>query len=817
MKRRSICYKIFFVFLAGILFNTLFLILFTGISGSKFLYALGDENIRNISFILGKYIGEDLYNEDYSQVQIKLNEVVLSNPAIDTCRIYDRSGDLRAISINGSREDYPPLPETVDLDGLEEYKGEISGSRSSLILSGTLSREQEVTGGIIIQYNRIPLRNQVRRVRYLLVVHALAALIVGGIIFFFIIRRISLPLSELSRIMRHYGEEDFSFDYNYDGNDEIGDLAQSLNRMSDQIRENFALLKNSEERFELAVQGSHDGIWDYDTSRDTVYTSPRCREILNAEDSRLRCLKDWISCIAEEDKDSFLKAIHMLLQNREDILDLECRVRGQGTKVKWVHLKGKGIFAPSGKCTRIAGSLSDISEQKKTEDKLIKAAMYDSLTGLPNRVYLLDRLQLILNRKKRHPDKNFAVLFLDYDGFKKINDTYGHSMGDRILHLIARRLKRCVRPEDLISRIGGDEFVILLEDCGEKEDIARISQRILDASSREFKEDSSSIFLSVSIGIVTDETPFHTHDELLQFSDIAMYHAKNKGKGTYSFYREEMYSRISYQWKIQNDLHKAVSNEELYLVYHPIIALEDFRVMGAEALLRWEHPERGMISPVDFIPSAEESHYIVQLTDWLLQELIKIDPHKLTNSNGESIRISFNLSSRDFISHPSILSRIQNGFPYGSPLLNFLDAEITETTLIESFELVSHQLSQLRNMGLKIKLDDFGTGFSSLSYLHNFPLDELKIDRSFVHSIPENPVKVNIVRHIINLAHDLGIKVIAEGIERIEQHQILRELGCDMGQGYLYAKPMKCQDFRSFLSKKAVDRVSEWDGGILFL
>ena len=329
--------------------------------------------------------------------------------------------------------------------------------------------------------------------------------------------------------------------------------------------------------------------------------------------------------------------------------------------------------------------------------------------------------------------------------------------------------------------------------------MTEVAERILLSSSREFNLKNNSIFLTVSIGIFMGGCASGSPEDMIQAADIAMYSAKNSGKGMYHFYREEMQQQISTKWKIHNDLHKALERKELFLVYQPIVNLQNRTLCGAEALLRWQHPSRGLISPVDFIPSAEETSFITNITDWILRELRTVYKASFSGvRDRQGVRIGFNVSSRDFTSSPSVLVRILDTFSGCNDALGGLDVEVTETSLIDNYEAVSSQLSRLREKGMRVKLDDFGTGYSSLSYLHNFPLDSLKIDRSFVRTLPGDRDNLNIIRHLIDLAHDLGLEVVAEGIETVEQHNTLKGLGCDKGQGYLYSTPLMLHDFLGF-------------------
>jgi diguanylate cyclase (GGDEF)-like protein/PAS domain S-box-containing protein len=802
MGQRSFKKRILLAFTGTLLINTLFLISYIRISGEKFLYAQNEESVRNLVAVLEKAILPDLVSGDYGNLKSILDPVLLGGSSIEVYRIFDREGFPVAYGKAEGATDFLKPSFRMDMADEPSFGADPLPDKKHILLADRLLRQDEPAGAVLIQYSREILFDRAMHVIFRFLIYTFCVLLAGVFLFSLALRKISRPILEVSRQMMKYGEKDFRYSCTYDGDDEIGALNRSIKKMSEQVLLGFEMLRNSEERFELAVLGSHDGIWDYDPRGDLLYVSPRGRDILMCGYGRPMTLRQGISLVTVEDTDRLIRNIHALVSNRSTMIDTECRIRQKGKSPKWIRIKGKGVFSEEGKCLRIAGSLSDIDQQKSSEEKLIRAAMYDMLTGLPNRLFLMERLQQIMENKRRAPDRHFALLILDYDGFKKVNDTYGHAAGDAILRLISQRLKRCLRPQDLMSRVGGDEFVILLEDCGARDDVARIAQRLLDQSSREFLIDGSSIFLTVSIGIAMDDARSQGQDELLQFSDIAMYEAKKNGKGVYSFYREEMQSRIRRDWKIQNDIHNAVENRELFLVYQPIIDLEDNSVREAEILMRWKHPARGMISPADFIPSSEESGFITRLTDWLIEELRGMEEEAFYNNAGEKIRISLNLSAKDFINNPPILKRLQERFTYGSPLSSSLDVEVTETALIDNLETVSYQLSQLQAMGMKIKLDDFGTGYSSLSYLHHFPLDVLKIDRSFVSSLPQNITKRNIMGHIISLAHDLGLSVIAEGIENKTEHRILGELGCDMGQGFYYSLPLEIDGFRNYLSKQ---------------
>lgn len=799
-RGKSVLNRILFAFFGVTLVNLLFLTIFVNTSGWHFINHLTDENLKVLMTVVENSIIDDMYRSDYTRLENIFDQTLLDKAGINSCRIFDRDGVLIA---QGGSDDLSPYTFKPDPLGVKIVKTEgfyIDRQIHYKIIGWRYSIGNEILGGAAASFSNDLILNQMKKIIIMLVSASLIIIGCGGLVFYILLRQISSPLRNLAAIMKHYGEETFELDFQYQRNDEIRILSDSLKRMSAQVKDSFERLKRSEERFDLAVQGSKDGVWEYRSDNHELYASPRCRSLLGMDmDEKGRGFRSWFSRIVEDDKDRMRNALKRVREHDAEYLDVECRFRRDDGHVVWIRTRGRGVYNENNRCVRIAGSFSDVTDRKNAEERLMQVALYDSLTKLPNRLLLLERLKQIVERYKRRPESEFSLLYLDYDGFKKVNDTYGHSVGDFLLRAIAARLKRCVRSQDTICRIGGDEFVILLDECGGRGHVTEIAERILLSSSKEFNLKNNSIFLTVSIGIFMGGRTSGSPEDMIQAADIAMYNAKNDGKGMYHFYHEEMQKKISTKWKIHNDLHKALDRKELFLVYQPIVSLQDMRLRGAEALLRWQHPSRGLISPVDFIPSAEETSFITNITDWILRELRTVYKASFSGvRDRRGIRIGFNVSSRDFTSSPTVLVRIIETFSGWDDALNVLDVEVTETSLIDNFEAVSSQLSRLREKGMRVKLDDFGTGYSSLSYLHNFPLDSLKIDRSFVRTLPGDRDNLNIIRHLIDLAHDLGLEVVAEGVETAQQHHTLKALGCDKGQGYLYSTPLMLHDFLGF-------------------
>ena len=430
-----------------------------------------------------------------------------------------------------------------------------------------------------------------------------------------------------------------------------------------------------------------------------------------------------------------------------------------------------------------------ITERKRAEEQLVQRAFSDSLTGLANRALLLDRLGRALKRRSRHPDYLFAVLFLDLDRFKLVNDSLGHNVGDELLRAVARRLKKCLRSqEDTVARLGGDEFTMFLEDIKDETDATRVAERIHKELRISFQVDGHEVFTTSSIGIALSSTGYTQPEDLLRDADTAMYRAKALGKACYSMFDTAMHKRAVALLQLDHDLRRALEQKEFRLHYQPIVLLETVEVLGLEALLRWEHPERGLVPPAEFIPLAEETRLIIPIGRWVLEEACR-QVRAWQAQFGADVPVNVNLSGKQ-LSQRDLVDQITQILQEFSLDGRSLKLEITESMIMEDIESVITTLRQLKALGIQSSMDDFGTGYSSLSYLHRLPIDVIKIDRSFVSGSRSGVEKPEVVRTIITLARDLGMDVVAEGIETAEQLAQLRALGCKYGQGYLFSKPL---------------------------
>jgi diguanylate cyclase (GGDEF)-like protein len=443
----------------------------------------------------------------------------------------------------------------------------------------------------------------------------------------------------------------------------------------------------------------------------------------------------------------------------------------------------------------------ELTERKRAEKLLAHTALHDSLTDLPNRVLFMDRLSQAMQRAKRRKGYMYAVLFLDLDRFKVINDSLGHNIGDQLLIESSQRLAACLRGEDTVARFGGDEFVVLLDDIQDSSDAIRVSERIQNDLSVPYDLDGYRVIVFVSTGIVFSNTAYERPDDIVRDADIAMYRSKGKGLGRYEIFDPSMLDRVMTRLELETDLRKALENQEFVVHYQPILEMKTNQIIGFEALVRWQHPTKGLIPPAEFIPTAEETGLIVPLGYWVLDEAC----HQLHAWHSQypadpPLTINVNLSTRQ-CSQPDLVKKISMILKKNELDPHFLKLELTESLIIDESGSTAAMLSELRDKGIQVQIDDFGTGYSSLSYLHTLPIDTLKIDRSFISRLGGNTNNTEIVQTIFSLAHNLGMKVIAEGVETNEQLSSLKAMHCEFVQGFLFAKPINNLEAGAMLGK----------------
>jgi diguanylate cyclase (GGDEF)-like protein len=432
----------------------------------------------------------------------------------------------------------------------------------------------------------------------------------------------------------------------------------------------------------------------------------------------------------------------------------------------------------------------DVTEQKRAEERISYAAHHDSLTGLPNRKLFCEQLEQALKRVRR--GERLAVLYLDLDHLKRINDTLGHPAGDKLLKGVADRLRGCVRDIDLVARLSGDEFAIIQTSLDRPADVADLAMRAREAIHEPFDLDGHEVTVDISVGISMAPNDATDLNELLKTADIALYEAKNTGRGTYCFYQTEMNERMKTRSKLERDLQSALTNGEFELFYQPIVNLEDNKIKAFEALLRWRHPERGLVSPTEFIPIAEETGLIVPLGEWVLRQACA-DAANWPNDIG----VAVNISSVQ-LTNKNLANAVIGAIASASIPAARLNLEITESVFLQNTPANLATLKRLHELGVQFSMDDFGTGYSSLGYLLSFPFSKIKIDRSFITDLPTKKGSRAIIRAIIDLARSLKIRVIAEGVETAQQLEQLRRLGCTEIQGYLFSPPLPAAEIRQF-------------------
>jgi diguanylate cyclase (GGDEF)-like protein/PAS domain S-box-containing protein len=579
------------------------------------------------------------------------------------------------------------------------------------------------------------------------------------------------------------------------------DFPVALARIRTQVAHKRAeeALRESEERYALAAQGANDGLWDWNLEDNAIYFSPRWKIMLGYQEAEIENRpEEWLDRIHVADRERVKDEIAAHQRGLTPHFESENRVQHKDGSFRWMLSRGLAVHDSSGKASRMAGSQTDITGGK----------VADALTGLPNRLLFIDRLARLIEHTKRHKDYLFAVLFLDLDGFKVINDSLGHVIGDQLLVGVANRLEGCLRVSDTVTRIeklftlarlGGDEFTILLDQVKDSSDATLVAERLMKAMAAPFNLNGKKLFTSVSIGITLSSIGYDKPEDLLRDADTAMYRAKTLGKGRYEVFDSEMRASVIARLQLETDLRSALEREEFRNFYQPIVSLGTGRITGFEALLRWQHPTRGLLQPSHFIPIAEETGIIREIGWWNLQKACRqISAWNSCRNANPPLTMSVNVSAKQFL-QTNLAAEIGNLLREVRLPPDTLKLEITESTVMADPLAAVEMLLQIKSLGVQLSIDDFGTGYSSLSYLHRFPLDTLKIDRSFTKAIGQGGDSMEIVRTILPMANSLRLNVIAEGVETAEQLAILRELRCEYGQGYYFSKPVTADEAGALL------------------
>jgi diguanylate cyclase (GGDEF)-like protein/PAS domain S-box-containing protein len=567
-------------------------------------------------------------------------------------------------------------------------------------------------------------------------------------------------------------------------------------------------LRTGEQRWRMALEAAGDGIWDWNVVSDKSSLSPAWRRILgyDADDLTAGTPEEWEALIHPEDRPRVLENIRACGKGDPGWFSHEYRIRCKDGHWKWVLSRGAVVERdPRGQASRVIGTLSDISQKKMAEHEIWYRANYDHLTALPNRSFFLDRLEYEVMHSKRAVQP-FAVMFIDLDRFKEVNDMHGHGAGDLLLRIVADELKASVRESDTVARLGGDEFTIILPALADPLQVELIAKGILGKLSEPIKLADNVVHISASIGVTFFPRDADNSGDLVRNADQAMYVAKNAGRNCCRFFSQDMQNEAIARISISNDLHDAIHGQ-LKLCFQPIIDMRTGEIVKAEALLRWRHPTRGLIQPDKFIHLAEETGLISRIGDWVFTEAASA-AQRLCNEFGKPFQVTINkspleLSSPDNLPRLDWVAHLQK---MGLATSNIV-IEITEGLLLHATARVTERISSLRRAGVQFALDDFGTGYSSMSYLTDYNVDFLKIDQSFVHCGEGNTASAAIAETMIILAHKLGLKVVAEGVERTEQHEWLRAAGCDYSQGFLYSHPLELDAFEELVRERRLQKI----------
>ncbi|MES0490698.1 MAG: EAL domain-containing protein [Leptospirales bacterium] len=560
-------------------------------------------------------------------------------------------------------------------------------------------------------------------------------------------------------------------------------------------------LVQTKERYALAARGANDGLWDWDIINDKIYYSPRWKLMLGYKENEIKDFpNEWFSRVHEDDIGMLRSSIDSHLEGILPHLECEYRMKHKDGRYLWMVTRGLAVRDSHDVPYRMAGSQTEITKRKLAEDQLRHDAMHDMLTGLPNWNLLLDRMNHAIKRKQKEPDFLFATLFIDVDRFKVINDSLGHEIGNHLLIELSVKLEACIDSEDTVARLGGDEFGILLESINDVNEAVQIIEKIREVLKDPFEIKEHELFITISIGMVVGVADYNKSEDIIRDADTAMHRAKSQGRNRYELFDQTMHANIIRYMNTESELRKALERDEFMVYYQPIVSLENGKILGVEALLRWNHPGREISSPLEFIPVAEDSGLIIPIGEWVLFEACR-QVKKWETMGLPPIEVAVNLSGRQF-GQKNLLGMVDKALEETGLNPHMLQFELTESVLMDDTSHTIEILEQLKSRGIITAIDDFGTGYSSLNYLKQFPVQKLKIDRSFVQNMVTNPNDAALIKAIIAMGETMKMRVIAEGVEKLEQLLFLKSIDCHEVQGYYFSKPLSADNFTKLYEKK---------------
>ncbi len=591
------------------------------------------------------------------------------------------------------------------------------------------------------------------------------------------------------------GVQDYLFKRNLDSSLLERSIQNAIERQS--VRQ---ALRQSEERYALALEAIKEGVWDWNLKTNYFYFSSRLLEMLGyRKDEFVDDIDYWTDLIHPDDRDSSNKILDAHLVGAIPLFEVEHRLKNRQGDYFWAISRGQAIRDKHGEPIRMVGSISNISKRKSFEEELRHLALHDTLTGLPNRTLFLDRVQQAIGVIRRQGNTGFAILFIDLNRFKSVNDNFGHGVGNKLLKAVADRLAREVRPSDTLARLGGDEFALLVANYSEVSAVLKIAERVHEQLEGKFMIDGTELYSGVSIGIATYSDRYRLPEEILRDADIAMYRAKRSGT-TYELFDDNMHELAKRRLELETDLRNAINEKQFEVFYQPILSTETGKIVSFEALLRWHHPRAGLVTPEVFIKVAEDTGLVVPVGWWVVEQVC-MEFSRLSQSipEFEDISVSVNISGKTFNTGDTTtkLETILERYGFSPGLLNL---EITEDAVMDHQYKALEELGKLRQLRVGLQIDNFGTGYSSLSHLQKCSYSTLKIDRSFVSAMFDCSDNEVLVRSIVVLGELLGMQVVAEGVETTEQLQRLIEMGCPLVQGFLFSEAVPGPSIQPLLS-----------------
>ncbi len=587
---------------------------------------------------------------------------------------------------------------------------------------------------------------------------------------------------------------------------------EDLTRLYDREKNLVEEVKVSEERYALAARAANDGLWDWDIPKATIFYSERWKEMLGYRESEIsNTLDSWVNLVHEEDIDNLRSKLNLCLSGAASSVECEHRILNAYGQYRWVLCRALAVPGDGRPATRMVGSFTDITLQKELEDKLRHDALYDSLTGLPNRTNFLKNLSDAIDGLREGVPLGFSVLFLDLDGFKLVNDSLGHYFGDLLLQEAAKRILSQLRKVDMAARLGGDEFVILLKEISTEEEVISFVHRMQEFLARPFELEQRTVSVTATVGIALSMDGYKTADDMLRDADIAMYKAKYQDKGSQATFNSSMREDIMSKLQIDSDLRIALYNNEIVSYYQPIVDMRSHGLIGMESLARWEHQGKGLELPDMFLPASIDSGFVVNIGTQLRKEAVaSFLAWKVRKILPENVKLAFNVASREFWHQGFVqeITKLVDEYDCG----RCLSLEVTENVFAHNYNTAISILKALSDLGIDIAIDDFGIGSSSLDMLHKLPIHILKIDRSFIGSLFDKRNTEQLIRAIVALGEEMNWQVIAEGVESFSQEEKLLECGCYYGQGFLYSNPLSNGETEDLLIKNSSSAIPLFQG-----